>query len=264
MWSGPVATTWSAARTWRSSPTWWSTPRGPGRGRSQEPSGIDVQVLAGKGTMVAINHRVVNTVVNRCKMPDDGDIIVPIHTVAVIGHHRRAGDGPRPLRHRAVGGPAHDGGGREARPRASRRCGSCRAWAGVRPLYQETSVADTRDVTRAYTLLDHSARDGVDGIITITGGKWTSYRQMAEVTVDRVCAQAGQCSAPAAPTSRPLPDPEHGDRQQVTTGWVPASPGRGGRGVWRPDLRVRAGDPSPTCSGASSSTRRKTLDDVQA
>jgi glycerol-3-phosphate dehydrogenase len=35
--------------------------------------------------MVAMNHRVVNTVLNRCKMPADGDIIVPIHTVAVIG-----------------------------------------------------------------------------------------------------------------------------------------------------------------------------------
>ena len=34
--------------------------------------------------MVAMNHRMLNTVVNRCKMPSDG-IIVPIHTVAVIG-----------------------------------------------------------------------------------------------------------------------------------------------------------------------------------
>jgi glycerol-3-phosphate dehydrogenase len=52
-------------------------------------------------------------------------------------------------------------------------------------------VADTRDVTRAYTLLDHDTRDGVSGFITITGGKWTTYRQMAEVTVDRVCEKLG-------------------------------------------------------------------------
>jgi glycerol-3-phosphate dehydrogenase len=48
-------------------------------------AGVKVTVVPGKGTMLAMNHRFVNTVVNRCKMPADGDIIVPIHTVAVIG-----------------------------------------------------------------------------------------------------------------------------------------------------------------------------------
>ena len=56
---------------------------------------------------------------------------------------------------------------------------------------QETAAADTRDVTRAYTLLDHATRDGVEGFVTITGGKWTTYRQMAQVTVDQVCAKLG-------------------------------------------------------------------------
>ena len=48
-------------------------------------AGISISVIPGKGTMVAMNHRMLNTVVNRCKMPADGDIIVPVHTVAVIG-----------------------------------------------------------------------------------------------------------------------------------------------------------------------------------
>ena len=66
-----------------------------------------------------------------------------------------------------------------------------RAWAGVRPLYQETVAADTRDVTRAYTLLDHETRDGIGGFVTITGGKWTTYRLMAEVTTDNVAGKLG-------------------------------------------------------------------------
>src|SRR4029078_12905176 len=48
-------------------------------------AGVKVTVVPGKGTMVAMNHRMINTVVNRCKLPADGDIIVPIRTVAVIG-----------------------------------------------------------------------------------------------------------------------------------------------------------------------------------
>ena len=67
-----------------------------------------------------------------------------------------------------------------------------RAWAGVRPLYQEKlGSADLRDVTRAYALLDHMPRDGVDNFVTITGGKWATHRQMAERTVDLVCQKLG-------------------------------------------------------------------------
>src|SRR5207245_8475530 len=48
-------------------------------------AGCVVNVVPGKGIMIAMNHRLVNTVVNRCEMPADGDIIVPIRTVSVIG-----------------------------------------------------------------------------------------------------------------------------------------------------------------------------------
>ena len=48
-------------------------------------AGLTVSVIPGKGTMLAMNHRIVNTVINRCKMPADGDILVPSHTVSVIG-----------------------------------------------------------------------------------------------------------------------------------------------------------------------------------
>jgi glycerol-3-phosphate dehydrogenase len=159
--------------------------------------------------MLAINHRVVNTVVNRCKMPADGDIIVPVHTVAIVG----TTDDP-------VADPDHfaiepseirlmlEEGAKLVPELPGMRI--LRAWAGVRPLYQETSVTDTRDVTRAYTLLDHSTRDGVDGIITITGGKWTSYRQMAEVTVDRVCAKL-ETDRACRTHIEVLPDPERHD-----------------------------------------------------
>src|SRR4030042_4648900 len=44
-----------------------------------------------------------------------------------------------------------------------------------------------RGSSRAFTLLDHANRDGVDGFVTITSGKWTTYRKMAEATVDKIC-----------------------------------------------------------------------------
>lgn len=66
-----------------------------------------------------------------------------------------------------------------------------RAWAGVRPLYQEGFSGQSRDATRALTLLDHLKRDGVAGFLTITGGKWTTFRLMAETTMDMACKQLG-------------------------------------------------------------------------
>ena len=61
-----------------------------------------------------------------------------------------------------------------------------RVWTGVRPLFEDhkEDAASTRDVTRSHALLDHAQRDGVGGFVTITGGKLTTYRLMAEQTVD--------------------------------------------------------------------------------
>jgi glycerol-3-phosphate dehydrogenase len=151
---------------------------------------LKVHIIPGKGTMLAMNHRIVNTVINRCKFPSDGDILVPAHTVSVIGTTDVKVSDPD---HFAIEpwevhlmleeGDKIIPGFKDMR--------MLRAWAGVRPLYQETEVADTRDVTRAFVLLDHAERDGLEGLVTITSGKWTTYRKMAQVTVDLVCQKLG-------------------------------------------------------------------------
>jgi glycerol-3-phosphate dehydrogenase len=148
--------------------------------------GLRVHILPSKGTMIAINHRVLNTVVNRCKMPSDGDIIVPAHTVAIIGTTDERVSDPEQFAIEPWEIQLMLDEGEKLIPNL-KHMRILRAWAGVRPLYQETEVADLRDATRAYALLDHEMRDGVAGVMTITGGKWTTYRLMAQATVDRVC-----------------------------------------------------------------------------
>ncbi len=44
-----------------------------------------------------------------------------------------------------------------------------------------------RNVSRGIVLLDHAKRDGLEGFITITGGKLMTYRLMAEWATDKVC-----------------------------------------------------------------------------
>jgi glycerol-3-phosphate dehydrogenase len=159
-------------------------------GQIAELAGCRVNVLPGKGIMIAMNHRLVNTVVNRCKMPADGDIIVPIRTVCVVGTtDSRVGDPDELQVTQAEVDEMLDEG--EKLVPGFRQARALRVWAGARPLFSQEEVSDTRDVTRSHALLDHRERDGVDGLVTITGGKTTTFRLMAEVAVDAACDQLG-------------------------------------------------------------------------
>src|ERR1019366_1570608 len=71
----------------------------------------------------------------------------------------------------------------------------------------QESDTETRDVTRAHTLLDHSERDGVGRFVTITGGKLTTFRLMAQDTMDTVCRQLGE-HRPCTTHTEPLPGSE--------------------------------------------------------
>ena len=60
-------------------------------------------------------------------------------------------------------------------------------WAGLRPLVKQASSGRTADLSRR-----HSITTGESGLITVTGGKFTTYRAMAEDTVDAVLDRLGR------------------------------------------------------------------------
>jgi glycerol-3-phosphate dehydrogenase len=175
-----------------------------------EMAGIEgVSVVPGKGIMIAMNHRLVNTVVNRCTMPADGDIIVPIRTVSVIGTTDIRSDHPDdlPVTQEEVDAMLADGERLVPGFRAQR---ALRVWAGVRPLFDDKKAGgSTRDVSRGTALLDHLERDGVERFITITGGKLTTCRLMAEEAVDAMVEQLGH-DRPCTTKTTPLPGSEDG------------------------------------------------------
>jgi glycerol-3-phosphate dehydrogenase len=59
-------------------------------------------------------------------------------------------------------------------------------FAGLRPLVNPGSGGKTSAISR-----DHALFDSPSGLVTITGGKWTTYRAMAEDTVNRAVEVAG-------------------------------------------------------------------------
>jgi glycerol-3-phosphate dehydrogenase len=168
---------------------------GPWAAQILHMAGIeDVGVIPGKGIMIAMNHRLVNTVVNRCVMPADGDILVPIRTVSVIGTTdiRAADPDELPVTQEEVDQMLADG---ERLVPGFLQARALRVWAGARPLFQDTragEVTDTRDVSRTHAVVDHRRRDGVSGLLTMSGGKLTTFRLMAQDLVDAMCDQLGE------------------------------------------------------------------------
>ncbi len=53
------------------------------------------------------------------------------------------------------------------------------AFAGIRPLVKQGNAENTSELSR-----DHTLHISPSGLLTIAGGKWTTYRRMAEDTID--------------------------------------------------------------------------------
>jgi glycerol-3-phosphate dehydrogenase len=164
-------------------------------GRVAGLAGVDLPMAPGKGSMLIFNRRVTDAVVNRCAMPADGDIIVPVGTVSILGTTDIAVRDPDDARVTAEEVAELLAYGDRLVPGLS-RARVIRAFAGARPLYDASAVAsggvhESRDISRAHHVIDHRQRDGVPGFWSVVGGKLTTYRLMAEHAVDRVCAALG-------------------------------------------------------------------------
>ena len=168
-------------------------------------AGARISMFPAKGALLVFAHRVNNVVINRCRKSADGDILVPGDTVTVIGTtstkipfeecddlHVTPDEVALLLREGSQLCPAL----------AETRI--LRAYAGVRPLVASDDDPSGRRITRGIVCLDHATRDGIEGFVTITGGKLMTYRLMAETATDAVCAKLG-VSAPCTTATTPLP-----------------------------------------------------------
>lgn len=79
------------------------------------------------------------------------------------------------------------------------------AWCGIRPLVSDPNKADTQNIAR-----NHIIEVSKDNLITIAGGKWTTYRSMAEHTVDKAVQVCNLKPASGCRTKGLLIDGAHG------------------------------------------------------
>jgi len=173
-------------------------------------AGVEVQMAPSRGVMVSVEYDNLDPVLNRCRDPDDGDIVVPHVDEAVLG---------------TTSVPVSDPDNYETAEweveKSIEECADMlppvadapvvREWWGVRPLYApDEGEGSRRGISRGYFTLDH-AEDGVDNFASMVGGKLTTYRQMAEMLSDHVCAKLG-VDAECETATRPLPGATDADR----------------------------------------------------
>ncbi|HSL34812.1 MAG TPA: FAD-dependent oxidoreductase [Candidatus Limnocylindrales bacterium] len=165
---------------------------GPWADRIAAMAGMDTPVTPTAGVMVAVAGRFVDRVINRLDKPSDGDIVLPQRRTVVIGTSSWPVNDPDfieiPPEHVAL---MFDRGG-ELVPGVRALAQHPRGvFAAARPLIGRPGDASGgRELSRTFECFDH-ASDGIEGFVTISGGKTTTARAMAERTVDVTCRKLG-------------------------------------------------------------------------
>lgn len=167
--------------------------------------GAAIGMKLSRGAMLAYNIRWVNTVINKLRPPGDGDIFVPVGTVSVIGTTSVTTNDPGDTQVESweVRRILEEA---EAMTPGISRARILRSWGGVRPLYDPGITSGGRGAKRTFSVLDHAETDGIEGFISILGGKLTTYRLMAERASDLACVKLN-ISTPGATATTVLPSP---------------------------------------------------------
>lgn len=162
---------------------------GPWSGQIADMVGVEVPIRPSPGVMVAVRGRLSNMVINHLHESGDGDILVPQRALTVVGTSSWVVEDPDNL-----GLPADHiermiAMGAKLIPEV-RQATIRAAWSAARPLIGPRGADTGRELSRTFKCFDH-AEEGVEGIVTITGGKATTLRGMAETTADVVCRKLG-------------------------------------------------------------------------
>lgn len=160
---------------------------------------VPIKMVFSKGSLLVTSKRITKRVINRLRKATDGDILVPGGVVSILGTTSMRIDSPDNI-FPTIDEVDHIISEGEKMIPSLATCRYIRAYCGVRPLVSRGGL-DDREVSRGFTLIDHE-KEGVDNFVTITGGKLSTYRLMAEKTSDIICKKQGipsECQTKVTP-----------------------------------------------------------------
>ena len=154
-------------------------------------AGADVPIKPTPGVMVAFNQRTAQRAINRLCPPADGDIVLPQRRMMVVGTTSFSAENLDYI-------PIIEDQVKVMLERAAELLPAL-ASAKMRGVYMASrpliGSGTGRSMARTFKCFDHKESDNIDGFVTITGGKATTLRAMAEKTADTVCEKLGISAA---------------------------------------------------------------------
>jgi len=97
-------------------------------------------------------------------------------------------------------------------------------YAGIRPIVDDGG-GDTYGASRRPEVVDHGARDGLQGFYSAIGGKWTTSRRLAQKVVDLIDAKVTRWTGHCETDVTPLPGGQTGRFASFTDRLELAHPG---------------------------------------
>lgn len=150
--------------------------------RIAQMAGCHIPMCLDQGSMLVMDDRRCRHVLNRLRPPSNGDIVVPNHTTTILGTTSRPAASPMDI---TVSKQDVDMLLREASALVPSlaKARMVRSYGGVRPLLS----GGGREASRSFAIFTGE----VENLLSVAGGKLTTYRLMAEKVADRVCGMLG-------------------------------------------------------------------------
>lgn len=162
-------------------------------------AGADVPVKPTPGIMVAYDQRLCQRAINRLCPPADGDIVLPQRRMMVVGttSYDVTNLDYIPVIEEQITQMYEAATFLIPAIAQTKQRG---VYTATRPL---VGAGTGRSLARTFKCFDHAEAHHIEGLVTITGGKATTLRLMAEKTVDLVCQKMGM-NVPCQTAETPL------------------------------------------------------------
>jgi len=152
---------------------------GPWSANVAKMAGIDIEIMPTAGAMGVSGFQFVNHLINRMRLPSDGDIIIPyVSNVTISGTTVTPIDDPDNFSAQEEELQLLLDEGSMMVPKL-KGLGFKRNYASIRPLLKGEDARGGRNAGRTFDIFYHE-KDGIHGFITVSGEKFTTSRLIAE------------------------------------------------------------------------------------
>jgi glycerol-3-phosphate dehydrogenase len=189
---------------------------GPWAGKVAALAQLNVPVRSAPGVMVSVPGRLCHMVINRLQPAGEGDILVPQRNLTVVGTTAWLADDPDRVQIPPDHADKLIAMGSRLMPTLA-TYNKHAVWSASRPLLNHGGDQDPMRISRGFACIDHLERDGVEGIISLVGGKATTIRAMAQEAADLICRKTGRDITCTTATTPLLP---YRHIMQTTNEWI--------------------------------------------